>query len=188
MKHRVLLMINVAGVFCMLLYLSACAHQQVNTEPLLNFSRSDMKYKNVYVFNFTVSPKGVEEKEPGSILADSRSNCINEMIKSELFENVKYGSAVEAPNSGLLVQGEVTKLRIVGGAARFWIGAMAGKSNMTVRVKLVDASTGSIVAENDIIEDTNPYAGAWSMGASDSSLPATVGRLIAQYVAFSSRK
>lgn len=188
MGNHVRWLMNVAGVFCVLMYLSGCAHEQVDTKSSLKLSRADMQYKNVYVADFIVSKNGVEEDTPAGFLAESQKSCVNELIKSDLFENVRSGSETEAADSDLIVQGELTRMRIIGGAARFWIGGMAGKSNMTVRVKLVDAGTGLVVAEKDISEDTNPTVGAWSMGGTDRALPTIIGGLIADYVVGSAKK
>jgi hypothetical protein len=59
---------------------------------------------------------------------------------------------------------------------------------MSVYVKLIDASTGQVVSQQQINEDSNPSTGAWSMGATDRALPRTVGSLIADYVINSARK
>jgi hypothetical protein len=188
MKNYVRLLTCIAGVLGLLLTLSGCGTKHVDTIQSMNLSKSDMKYKNVYVANFIVSPKGVKEDDPKSILADAQSECANALTKSNLFENVKYGSKVEETNSSLIVQGELTELRIVGGAARFWIGGLAGKSNMTVHVKLVDAATGSVVTEKDIKEDSNPTLGGYTMGATDRALPTIVGSLIAEYAVATAKR
>ncbi len=188
MNKYVRLLTCIAGVLILLMTLCGCGTKHVNTIQSMNLSKSDMKYKNVYVANFTVSPKGVQEDDPKSMLADAQSECANELIRSNLFENVKYGPKVEETNSSLIVQGELTALRIVGGAARFWIGGLAGKSNMTVHVKLVDVATGSVVAEKDIKENTNPTLGAYSVGATDRALPAIVGSLIAEYTVATAKR
>ena len=188
MKNPVRWVVSLASILCMMLYLSGCASKQVETVELPKFTKADMKYKSIYVENFTISPKGVDEKEAAAHLAESQSSCVNELTKSGLFDNVKSGPKGAASGSGLIAQGELTKLRIVGGAARFWVGGLAGRSNMTLHVKVVDAVTGKVVAEKDIDEDTNPIAGAWSLGASDRGLPEKVGSLIAQYVVESAKK
>jgi hypothetical protein len=73
-------------------------------------------------------------------------------------------------------------MRIVGGAARFWGGAFAGKSNMVVELKMTDAASGMIVHEKVLSTANNPFAAAWVMGSSDRSLPADMGRMISDYI------
>ena len=186
MKKRLCLAASIP-MLCGLFLLSGCVQSQPrDVQPVLQLTKADMKYKNVSVAKFTVSPKGVQETSPDEILAAAQSNCANELLKSALFDSVKYGSDTAA--STLILQGELTELRIVGGAARFWIGAMAGRSNMTIHVKLIDAATGMVVAQKDIKEDTNPILGEFSMGAADRALPATLGSLIADFTIATAKK
>lgn len=189
MKNRVRLLTFVAGLLCMLLVVSACGHRDHAEEnPYARLSKADMKYQNVQIVNFTITPRGVQETDPREVLAQAQSTCVSALLDTRLFENVKNVSSAEQANSTLIVKTELTKLRIVGGGARFWIGAMAGKSEMGVYVKLIDASTGQVVTEKDIRDDTDPSVGAWSVGASDRALPAAVGNQIADLVINASRK
>ncbi len=182
MKRLICNSINAVLVSCLLLIVTGCVHRTDDTTQAIKLSKDDMKYKNVYVDNFTISSKGVREDEPKGFLADAETNCAAELMKTGLFDNVKYKAKVDATDSSLIVQGELTDLRIVGTGARVWLGAWAGKSEMCVHVKLVDAKTGSIVAERDVKEDTNARAAAYSYGAIDKVLPARVGSMIAEYV------
>jgi hypothetical protein len=182
MKKNLGVLANVAAALCLFLTVSGCVHRTDDSMQAIKLSKADMKFKNVYVSNFTISPKGVKEDEPKGFLADTESNCAAELMKSGLFDNIKYNATVDATDSSLIVQGELTELRIVGTGARIWLGSWAGKSEMAVHVKLVDAKTGALVAERDIKEDTNAHASAYSYGAIDKILPSRVGSLIAEYV------
>ena len=190
MNHRMRLLTFVVGFMCMLLVASAChRNNEVETNPYARLSKLDMKYKNIQIINFTISSRGVQETDnPQGVLADAQSNCAAELMKSNLFENVKYVSTTERADATLIVQGELTQLRIVGTGARIWLGGMAGRSEMAIHVKLIDATTGTVVGERDIRDDTNPSAGAYSAGATDKMLPQQVGGLIAGYVIDTSRK
>ena len=189
MNSRVRLLMCVAGFMCMLLVVSACHHNDVDTNPYAKLSKADMKYQNVQLVNFTISPTGVQETDnPQGLLAEAQSTCAAALTDTKLFDSVKSVSSPEQTSSTLTVRGELTRLRIVGGGARFWLGGMAGKSEMAVYVKLIDASTGQVITERDIRDDSNPTAGAYSMGASDRALPVSVGNLIADLVINASRK
>jgi hypothetical protein len=189
MKNRVGLLVFLIGLLSMLLVVSACGRKDhVEENPYARLSKADMKYQNVQIVNFTISPRGVQDSDPRELLAQTQSTCAEALMNSRLFENVKSVSSAEQANSTLLVKAELTKLRIVGGGARFWIGAMAGKSEMAFYVKLSDASTGQVITEKDIRDDTDPSSGAWSVGASDRALPAAVGNQIADLVINAARK
>jgi len=189
MKDRMRLLMYVTGYICMFLIVSACHHNDVETNPYAQLSKADMKYQNIQLVNFTITPRGVQETDnPQGVLAEAQSTCAAALNDTKLFDSVKNVSKAEQAGSTLIVQGELTRLRIVGGGARFWLGGMAGKSEMAVYVKLIDASTGQVITERDIRDDSNPTAGAYSMGASDRALPVSVGNLIADLVINASRK
>jgi hypothetical protein len=182
-------LLSLAGFMCMLLVVSGCSPKHPDTNPYEKMSKAEMKYSNIQVVNFTISSKGVQETDkPNEILAEAQTACATALANSKLFETVKTVSSAEKENSTLIVQGELTKLRIVGGGARFWIGAMAGKSEMAVYVKLINASTGLVVTESRIGDDSNPTSGAWSIGATDRALPSQVGNLIADLVVSTAKK
>ena len=142
-----------------------------------------MKYQNIQVVNFTIASRGVQETDnPQGVLTESQQAVVQALTDSKLFDSVQSVGTGDKAVPSIIVQGELTRLRIVGGGARFWLGAMAGKSEMSVHVKLTDASTGSIISERDINEDSNPSTGAWTVGATDRVLPLQVGNLIADLV------
>jgi len=79
------------------------------------------------------------------------------------------------------VDATLTSLRIVGGAGRFWGGALAGRSNMNMTVKLTDAN-GSVIAEKELIGAPNALASAWSFGGADRSLSQKMGFLLGDFI------
>ena len=73
-------------------------------------------------------------------------------------------------------------MRIAGGSARFWGGALAGTSFMNIYIKLTDTSTQEIIHQKIITTQGNPYAAAWSFGASDRNLPYDMGNIVGEYL------
>ena len=76
-----------------------------------------------------------------------------------VFQQV-LGDVPQEMGGVVIVDAHVMTLRIVGGAARFWGGAMAGSSSMSVRVRLTDGATGAVIAEKIIDSSTNPMGAA----------------------------
>jgi hypothetical protein len=175
---------------CMLLIVSACHRdKEVQTNPYERLSKADMKYQNIQIVNFTITPRGVQETgNPQEFLAESQQNCTQTLTDSKLFTDVRTVTSAERANSTMIIQAELTKLRIVGVGTRIWIGAWAGKSEMAVNVKLIDASTGQVIDEREITDNTNPTYGAWSYGASDRTMPLRVGNVIADYAINAARR
>jgi hypothetical protein len=84
--------------------------------------------------------------------------------------------------STLLVKVEVTELRITSGAARFWVGAMAGNSYVHAKVTLVDGASGKVEREQLLTTENNAWGAAWTAGSTDRSIPRDMGAIIAGYV------
>ena len=191
MKNYARLLMFLIGIMSLLVVVSACGHRDNRAEenPYARISKTDMKYQNIQIVNFTISPRGVQETDnPQGVLKESQEICAQVLTESKLFNNVRAVNSAERESSALIIQGELTKLRIVGGGARFWIGAMAGKSEMSVYVKLIDASTGQVISQQQVNENSDPSTGAWSIGATDRALPRTVGSLIADFAINSARR
>jgi hypothetical protein len=83
-----------------------------------------------------------------------------------------WAAAAPAPAKGrtLVIQPTVVSLRIVGGGARFWLGAMAGDSTIDVDLQLIDKATGKAIAKERIAKSSGGMSGAWSMGTTDKNL------------------
>jgi hypothetical protein len=119
-------------------------------------------------------PTALSECESAAMAAVISKNLFGAVEKEK--EGVKY-------NDALLVKGSVVDMRIVSGAARFWVGPMAGASDMRVQLTFTDAATGSVVRENLLSTANNPWGASWTYGGSDRSLPADMGRIIGEYIA-----
>jgi hypothetical protein len=160
-----------------LLFGAAGCHNDVKDDPYAGMSKASMKYKNINVANFTVSPKGVAEDDPKNVrehMLSAQSACATELMNSNLFENVALNSSANSADSTLIIRGELTELRMVGGAARAWLGAMAGKSVMAFNIKLIDGKSGALISEKEVKDDVgNIYV--------DAALPRIVGKFIADY-------
>jgi hypothetical protein len=163
---------------CMLLIVSACHRgNEVQTNPYERLSKADMKYQNIQIVNFTITPRGVQETDnPKGVLEESQQTCAQVLTEARLFNNIRTVNSAEQEGSTMIIQGELTKLR------------MAGHSEMTIYVKLIDASSGRVISEQQIRENSDPSTGAWSIGATDRALPRTVGSLIADFAINAARK
>jgi hypothetical protein len=115
---------------------------------------------------------------------ECQSSAVQALKDKKLWASVDSGKAAMVRRDGTLwVKAKVSDMRIVSGAARIWGGAFAGSSHMEVELRLIDGATGQTVREKKLSSANNPWAAAWVGGASDHSLPADVGRMIAEYVA-----
>lgn len=166
------------GVLCTVLA-NGCRSAPVKYTPeVLSALKTKLSGKAVVVRGYTAEP-GIEQA------AGPTASC-REATMAFLQEKGVFGQVLAEPpgdmRNVITVDAHVTNLRIVGGAARFWGGAFAGKSEMSVRVRLTDGSTGAVILERVIDSTTNAMGAAWSGGASDRSLPYDMGGIIGELV------
>ena len=97
---------------------------------------------------------------------------------------VSLGSVFETwPQGGntLVIQPEITSLRMISGTARFWAGAFAGGSHVTLKLTLMDKSTGEQIAAPIFFRKSNAYGAAWSGGAADRDIYRRAAKLAKFY-------
>jgi hypothetical protein len=139
------------------------------------------KYDRIVFQKFEFDPK-IEADYPGAV-AECEKSALDATIAKKIFASAEKEATGAKYAGALLVKARVTNLRIVSGAARFWGGAFAGSSDMSLQMKLIDASTGALVRETELSTNNNPWAAAWTFGSSDRSLPSDLGKIVAEYMA-----
>ena len=82
----------------------------------------------------------------------------------------------------LRVEPRIDDMRIASFSARFWGGALAGSSYMNLTLNLVDVETGQTLRTEKMSSKTNPFGAAWTMGATDKSLPMDMGKIVGEYL------
>jgi hypothetical protein len=103
-----------------------------------------------------------------------------------IFPQLKVGAEAEGVKAdageALLIEPLLTEVRFIGGGARFMAGAMAGNSNVRLRVTFRNAKTGAVVAEPEFYRVGNAMAGAWTVGGSDNVMLDNLAREVSAYV------
>ena len=99
-----------------------------------------------------------------------------------LLDGWASAAPADARGRALAIQATVLNVHIVGGGARFWLGAMAGDSSIDVQLELVDQQSGRSIAKERIYKTASAMAGGWSMGATDQNLTEYVVDIANQYL------
>jgi hypothetical protein len=86
------------------------------------------------------------------------------------------------PPRVLRVEPRVEKIKFIGGGARFFAGALAGKSAVLMRVRMTDAATGEEIADPEFYQHASAMSGAWSVGGADNAMLARETTLIVDYL------
>jgi len=58
----------------------------------------------------------------------------------------------------------------VSGGARFFIGALAGNSDVKIKLVLTDSATNEVIGSPIISKQSGAMSGAWSMGSTGRNL------------------
>jgi hypothetical protein len=113
----------------------------------------------------------------------------NEAAAAKIEEHLQNGLAPLFSNWGnapstaakrtLLVQPHIEEIKFIGGGARFFAGALAGSSHVTMRVRYVDAATGNVVAEPQFSIRSPGTAGF--MGIADNEMLRNIAVLVRDY-------
>ena len=81
----------------------------------------------------TLLPITIAPEYAGSGANQKAARKINEVLEQNaklLFKNLRVAQTV--PSSGLVITPEIVAIKFIGGAARFWVGAMAGSSRADI--------------------------------------------------------
>jgi hypothetical protein len=82
----------------------------------------------------------------------------------------------------LVIEPRLESLRVVSGGARFFIGALAGDSNVDMDLAMTDQATGQQVAKPRISLRADAMTGGWSVGKSDENLLDYIASIAYQYM------
>lgn len=165
-----------------------CASKKVQVpeevKPIV--SPDSIQYHKISIMPFTYDPSMSDHRKEIDLC---KMAVYRFLTNQHLFEKVSMPVDKASPEPGaLIVETKVVEIRIVSAGARVWGGAFAGKSHMTVHVRLVDPETKKVIDERDINSSTNPIAASYTFGASDSNLPDYIGEMVGYFVTEGSAK
>lgn len=82
----------------------------------------------------------------------------------------------------LRIEPYVAGIRYITGGKRVFAGAFAGKSRVLLKLRIVDAATGAVVAEPEFYQHAAGMAGAYSFGGADKAMLERVATLAVDYL------
>jgi hypothetical protein len=140
----------------------------------------EKKYNKIVFKKFQADP-AVEADYPG-VVATCENTAITAVKSKNIFAVVETENAGTKYYNALIVKTRITSLRIVSGSARFWFGAAAGGSEMSLLMELIDASSGNVVREKALSTANNPFAATMTGGSTDRSLSSDLANIMAEYI------
>lgn len=107
---------------------------------------------------------------------------INELLNAQLRSVFPaLNSTDKKPGKTLVIKPVIKEIKFIGGAARFWAGAMAGSSAVLMEVTYLDQSTGAVIAKGDFYDQASAAAGSFNMGVSDNRMLNNIVTQIVDY-------
>jgi hypothetical protein len=82
----------------------------------------------------------------------------------------------------LLIEPRIVELYIPSGGSRFWAGAFAGESVISLQLKLTEKESGALIGQVDVHRTASAMTGAWSIGKSDKNLVLYIADIAHQYL------
>jgi hypothetical protein len=140
----------------------------------------DSPYEAVVVESFQTTDDF--KRDYAAELEVCHRTVLDALRKKDRYRVVEDSADAKGFGRVLIVHTRVPDMRIAGGAARFWGGAFAGSSHMTLDLAFEDAKTRTMVRKKVIESHNNAFAAAWSFGANDRSLPSDMGLMMAEYI------
>ena len=183
MKHGKIYLCSCVFYAIFSLVFSGCASNQSGQQDAANkpVVPLDKPYTKLLVSEIEASPelKSTYDQQ----LKTYQSTLIASLKKTDKFndvqENYTPGSVV---NGALIVKPLLKDMRIAGGAARFFAGAMAGSSYMYIELSLIDSGNQAVLRKEELSSANNPFAAVWTSGATDQSLPSDMAEITAKYI------
>ncbi len=168
------------AVFLVSLY--ACGGQQAQPEEQAKeIPKLQKKYTKLLVYPFTTTPE--IQKDYPDATTEIMSSMITALQMKGVFQSVGVAKNNQKTYSNtLILRADITDLRVVSGAARFWGGVFAGSSGVDVSLTMIEGGTKKQLRQEAMNSSNNAWGAAYSGGSSDQSLLSDMGKIMAGYV------
>lgn len=147
-----------------------------NAAPTVPFSSFD----RVEVSPVTLAAPFDKHKANIAAQAKIQSHVTTRLAPLSMMMNARESKAETART--LLIEPSIEKIKFIGTGARLWVGAMAGSSQVLLKVKITDKQTGEVIATPEFYQRANAFGGAYSAGGTDNDMLARIADLLATYV------
>lgn len=152
------------------------ASSPTNPAPAEAFSAFD----RFEVTRITMGAPWAGQKPNDAALVNLQAN-LDERIGPWLAE-VNGAAAAEGEARVLRIEPYVAGIRYISGGKRVFAGAFAGKSRVLLKLRIVDAATGAVIAEPEFYQHAAGMAGAYSFGGADKAMLERVASLAVDYL------
>ena len=152
------------------------ASSATNPAPLEAFSAFD----RIEVRPITMGAPWAGQKPNEAALVNLQAN-LDERLGPWLAQ-VNAAPAREGQARVLRIEPYVAGIRYISGGKRVFAGAFAGKSRVLLKLRIVDAASGQVIAEPEFYQHAAGMAGAYSFGGADKAMLERVTSLALDYL------
>jgi hypothetical protein len=109
---------------------------------------------------------------------------IQEIVDANLSGVIASWNSTEhgATRGTLVIEPLITRIKFIGGGARFMVGAMAGNSAVSMEISFKEAETGQEIAKPVIYQRANAMVGSMSVGGADNAMLNRVAQMMTDYI------
>jgi hypothetical protein len=134
--------------------------------------------------SFELLPVELDRAEAAQKGKDKAASKIQEQVEALVAPVVAEWNKKPPPDGAprLVIAPRIDVIKKVGGASRFWVGAMAGDSYVTMHVRLTEQPGDVAIADAMFYQRASAMSGAWTVGAQDNDMLRRVAQLIADYL------
>lgn len=180
MKHAKL--IKTVGMFGMSVLLAGCATTITKPASAPQPAKERLgTFKAVEFEHVVIAPKFA----PAAANKKAAKKIEEELVMGlvNVFPGMKLVAKAEGDTSvkTLVIRPVIKEIKFVGGAARFWVGAMAGSSAVLMQVDYLDKASGATVASAEFYRVGNAWGGGVSMGGSDNMMLSQIAQDVLNY-------
>lgn len=152
--------------------LTGCATQVVETPNMVKPSKVKLgEYKKVILIKSEIAP--TYAKHPANIKAANKIDEILLRQLSAIYSDIEVKTVDAAKNltasneKVLVIKPKIKQIKFIGGAARFWAGAMAGSSVVIMDTDFIDLKTGQVLASPGYMRKAGAYTDPFGIGSND---------------------
>ncbi len=176
---------RILAVLCLLL-IAGCAANPEKVQQVAEAEASRLQAPSTALSNFSnyqLMPMSFDSEIEADKGKMREAKEFEENLRAKILPLLEDWAARSTGGEGkLLVEPQLKGLRIVGGGARFWVGALAGDSHIDMDLKLVNDQNGETVGDVRIYRTADSMTGGWSVGKSDQNLDEYVASIVHQYL------
>jgi hypothetical protein len=134
---------------------------------------------------FELRPAILDESVPKPRSYTAVVSKLNANMETHCGAKIAQWNSIRTANEQrvvLVIEPHLTKIHFVGGNARFWLGPLKGNSDIFSTVKIVDAASGNVLAQESFRGHGNGFKGMMTIGITDNLMIVTVAENMCDYI------